>query len=226
MTIDIRRIAAVATGQLGSFSRDQAHAAGLSDHQLRGRVQSGLLEQIGPHAFRFAGTPRGLLADVRAVLLDVGEPSWASGPTAAALHAFDGFTLRRPLHLTVPRRRNVRRLGVVVHSSSELPRIDVASIDGIALTSPTRTLIDLARDEPPERLAAAIDGALRDGLTSEDHLHRRIGALRSRGRYGIPTLLDASTGARSRGVATAGWSGSSSASSPRSACRGPRRRPC
>ena len=28
------------------------------------------------------------------------------------------------------------------------------------------------------------------GSTSEDLLHRRIGALRARGRYGIPTLLD------------------------------------
>jgi hypothetical protein len=35
-----------------------------------------------------------------------------------------------------------------------------------------------------------LDGALRDGLTSEDLLHRRIAALRRKGRYGIPALLD------------------------------------
>ena len=136
MTIDHRRLTAVATGQLGSFSREQAHAAGLSDHQLRGRVQSGFLEQIGPHAFRFAGTPPGLAGDLRALVLDVGEPCWASGPTAAALHGFDGFVLRRPLHLTIPRHRNVRRLGVVVHSSGELPTIDRERIG--ARPSPAR----------------------------------------------------------------------------------------
>jgi hypothetical protein len=189
MTIDNRRIATVATGQLGSFSRVQAHDAGLSDLQLRGRVQSGLLEQIGPNAFRVAGAPPGPRPDLQAVLLDIGEPCWASGPTAAALHGLDGFSLRRPLHVTVPRARNVRRIGVVVHTTADLPVIDREVIDGLAVTSPTRTLIDLARHEPADRLTAAVDSALRDGRTSEDHLHRRIGQLRSRGRYGIPSLL-------------------------------------
>ena len=190
MTIDIRRIATVATGQLGSFSRQQAHAEGMTDRQLRGRVQSGLLEQIGPHTFRLPGAPPGVLADLRALLLDIGEPCWASGPTAAALHGFDGFALHRPLHVTVPRDRNVRRIGVHVHSSAEVPLLDREELGGIPVTSPTRTLIDLARGEPPERLTAAVDAALRDGKTTEDALHRRIAALRSRGRYGIPTLLD------------------------------------
>ena len=52
MTNDHRRIATVATGQLGAFSRQQAHAAGLSDGQLRRRVQSGILEPVGANAFR------------------------------------------------------------------------------------------------------------------------------------------------------------------------------
>jgi hypothetical protein len=62
------------------------------------------------------------------------------------------------------------------------------------VTSPTRTLIDIAAHEAPARLSAALDGALRDGLTSEDHLHRRIAALRTKGRYGIPSLLDVLAG--------------------------------
>lgn len=190
MTIDIRRIATVATGQLGSFSREQAHAAGITDLQLRGRVQSGLLEQIGPNAFRLPGAPPGVLADLRALVLDVGPPVWAAERTAAALHGFDGFTLRKPLHLTVLRDRNVRRIGTVIHTAIELPPIDREEVDGIPVTSPTRTLIDLARSEAPERLTAALDAALRDGKTTEDALHRRIAALRSQGRYGIPKLLD------------------------------------
>jgi len=190
MTTDHRRIAAVATGQLGAFTRQQAHRAGLTDRQLRGRVQSGLLDQIGPHAFRIAGAPGGPVADLRALLLDIGQPCWASGPTAAALHGFDGFTLRRPFHVTVPRERNVRRMGAVVHSTAHLPQLDREAVAGLPTTSPTRTIVDLARDETPPRLTATVDGALRDGLTSEDLLHRRITALRTRGRYGIPMLLD------------------------------------
>jgi len=190
MTIDTRRIAAVATGQLGSFSRKQAHAAGITDFQLRGRVQSGLLEQIGPNAFRLPGAPPGVLADLHALVLDVGEPCWAFGPTAAALHGLDGFTLHKPLNLLVLRNRNVRRHGVNLHSAIELPPLDREEVAGIPVTSPTRTLIDLARSESPARLTAAVDAALRDGKTTEDALHRRIASLRSKGRYGIPALLD------------------------------------
>ncbi len=62
------------------------------------------------------------------------------------------------------------------------------------MTSPTRTLIDVAAHEAPARLAAALDGALRDGLTSEDFVHRRIAALRTKGRHGIPNLLDVLAG--------------------------------
>jgi hypothetical protein len=195
MTIDDRRPTTDETGQLGSsFSRRQARAAGSTDRQLRRRVQSGFLEQTGPHSFRLPGVPPGLLADLRALVLDVGEPCWVTGPTAAALHGLDGFVLRRPLHLTVMRDRNVRRIGVVVHTTSELPAIDRESHDGLPITSPTRTIIDLARSEAAARLTAAIDAALRDGRTSEDLLHRRITALRAKGRFGIPVLLDALEG--------------------------------
>lgn len=57
------------------------------------------------------------------------------------------------------------------------------------MTSPTRTLIDLAATESPRVLTAALDSALRDGLTTETFLHSRIVDLRGRGRYGIPKLL-------------------------------------
>ena len=50
-------------------------------------------------------------------------------------------------------------------------------------------LIDLAAKESPKRLTAALDSALRDGLTSDDFLHRRLVALRGRGRSGCIRLL-------------------------------------
>lgn len=55
--------------------------------------------------------------------------------------------------------------------------------------SPARTLISLAVDASPDRLTAALDGALRDLMITERFLHERITALRSKGRYGVPALL-------------------------------------
>jgi very-short-patch-repair endonuclease len=89
----------------------------------------------------------------------------------------------------VRRGRNVQRAHHHVHTTIELAPVDRATIDGLPAMTPARTLIDLARFVGPKQLTAAVDSALRDRLTSELHLHRRIVALRSRGRYGIPKLL-------------------------------------
>jgi len=121
-------------------------------------------------------------------------PCWASGGTAAALHGFDGYTLKPPFHVTVQRGHNVHRAGHHVHTTDHLDRIDRAWAQGVPTLSPTRTLLHLAADERPDRLTAALDGALRDGLTSEDFLHRRIAELRRRGRSGIRPLIRALEG--------------------------------
>jgi len=105
------------------------------------------------------------------------------------LHPFDGFRLAPPFHVVTCRERNVRRIGVVIHTSKQLALLDREFVHGLPVTAPARTLIDLAAISPTNALTAALDGALRDGLISEDFLHRRIHALRGKGRYGIPTLL-------------------------------------
>ncbi len=183
-----RRLADLAATNAGAFSRSQAHELGLSDDQLRGRVRSGRLIQTGPHAFRFPGLPTGPQVELVDLLTDVGPPVWACGRTAAALHGFYGVTLRRPYHLLVPRERSINRWNVRVHRSDSTPLIDQTRVGTIPATTAARTLIDLAREATATELTAWLDGALRDRLMSEDLLHRRIVALRTRGRYGLPKL--------------------------------------
>ncbi|MEP7203367.1 MAG: hypothetical protein ABI894_12200 [Ilumatobacteraceae bacterium] len=127
--------------------------------------------------------------ELRELIASIGAPSWAYGPTAAALDGFDGFLLEPPFHVVVPRERSVNRIGHVVHRGRDISRLDMTEVDGIPTMSATRTLIDLAASETRERLAAAIDSALRDRLTSEDFLHRRIVELRCRGRAGLAGLV-------------------------------------
>ena len=43
-----------------------------------------------------------MLAELAALVLDCGEGAVVSGPTAAAIHGLDGFTLRPPFHVTIP----------------------------------------------------------------------------------------------------------------------------
>jgi len=186
-----RRIASVANGQLGIVSRSQVHSIGGSDDQLRRRVQSGTLLPIGRQTFRLPGAAVSAETELRALLLDIGGQVWASGSTAAALLGFDGFRLGAPFDVTVLRGRNIQRVGHHVHTTTALDLIDRATVDGVRCFSGARTLIDLARSSPIEELVVALDCGLRDGRFNEDLLHRRICALASKGRYGIPTLLDA-----------------------------------
>jgi hypothetical protein len=141
-----------------------------------------------------AGAPTSLRSELHDLILDVGPPVWCCGLTAGALAGFDGFALRRPFHLLVPRERCVVRWNARVHRSDTITRIDVSEADGLPATSAVRTLIDLARLLSSADLARCLDSALRDGLVSEDLLHRRIVALRSQGRFGLPLLHEVLAG--------------------------------
>lgn len=195
MTNTYRRAITVATGQLGLLSRRQANGVGMTNAQLRSRVSSGSLVQVGTDTFRLPGAPTGVHAELMALMIDIGGDVFASGPTAAALHGFDGYRLRPPFDVTIRRGRDVKRVGHRIHTTACLDRIDRAVVDGIPVLSGARTLIDLARTESRERLTVAFDSGLRDGRFNESLVHRRIVALRSRGRFGIPRLLEAIEGA-------------------------------
>jgi hypothetical protein len=88
----------------------------------------------------------------------------------------------------------VQRTGHRIHTTGSLDLIDRCRVGELAATSPARTLIDLARTESPEQLTVAFDSGLRDGRFSESMVHRRIVALRTKGRFGIPRLIDAIEG--------------------------------
>ncbi len=180
---------ALARGQRGHVTRWQAHDHGVSDRRLRVWIAHGIADRTGANTVRFAGAPAGAIADLWGLMLDVGGDAWASGPTAAALHGFDGFALRPPFHVTIARGRSVTRLGHRIHTTAVLPLIDRCVAGELPCTSAARTLIDLARSESAERLTIAYDSGLRDGRFNESLVHRRIVALREKGRFGIPKLL-------------------------------------
>ena len=154
------------------------------DVPLRSRDLSGIRSR-GSSPLVYAGH----LLELRELIASIGAPCWAYGPTAAALGGFDGYLLEPPFHVVVRRERSVNRIGHVVHRGRDITRLDMTEVDGIPTMSATRTIIDLAGSETPERLATAIDSALRDRLTSEDFLHGRIVELRGRGRAGLSKLV-------------------------------------
>jgi very-short-patch-repair endonuclease len=158
-----------------TLRRRQTDADGQLDNEFRRRDQSGIQHDR--------------LAELSALLADIGPPCWASHDTSSAAHIFDGYVLVPPYHILLPRGRNVRRIGHVIHTTDSFSNIDLETRWGLPVVSPSRSLIQISATAGARSLTAALDGALRDRLTTEDFLHRRIAALRTSGRYGIPALL-------------------------------------
>jgi hypothetical protein len=134
------------------------------------------------------------------LVADIGHPCWAAGTTDAALFGADGFDLVPPFHLAVPRGRSPRPFGHHVHRLRDVSRLDTDTALGVPCLSATRLLVESSRELDAAQLTTLLDCTLRDGLTSEDFLHRRILQLRTNGRSGLDHLLGVIEGVeRTRG---------------------------
>jgi hypothetical protein len=97
------------------------------------------------------------------------------------------------VHLLVPRRhRGLRRPpGVLVHTRPDSEEVAAVWRDGLPLTAPVRTLLDVADRVQPEQLAMAVGQAMRRGLLTADQLQAQ--AKRRHKQHGIEAILSVGT---------------------------------
>jgi hypothetical protein len=184
--------------QSGHIALDQALACGLSRRQVDGHLQSGRWTRVHEAVYRSAAWPRTADGDLIAALLTAPN-AVASHRSAAALLGMDVVAPARP-EITVANERRRRLVGVDVHRTRTLARIDVTTTNGVPHTKTGRTLLDLAAVLSSVDLEAAVDSALRDGLESPAHLARRLVANGVQGRTGARTLVDIVADRSARGV--------------------------
>ncbi len=181
-------IAAVAASQYGVFSRDQARDCGLTDRQIRLRIQNGRWERLALHTFRIAGVTTSWRQRLLAACIAAGPGTAASHRSAAALHRYDGFA-PGIIEITVPHtRRDFRMAGVIVHSSSNWCDEDIAVVDGIPISTPERTLCTLAAVVSEAQVESALDSAERQSKVRRSDVTRVHGDVRERGRNGVAAL--------------------------------------
>lgn len=155
MSTSDRALADLARRQHAVFSGTQALERGLTRRMLRTRVQSGRLDLIDRDIFHIPGTPVTWEAKMLGLVLTAGDGALVSHRAAAAIWGFDDFRRGAP-EITVPRGVRLRRPGVRVHESTDLDRCGRRLRDGIPVTDPARTLLDLARRTEDGRLLEAI----------------------------------------------------------------------
>ncbi len=164
------RLYSLADAQLGYFSTSQAEELGVDRRYLTHHVDSGNLERVSRGIYRLRNYPSHPFEDVMATVLWVGYGAAASHDTALAIYGL-GDAMPPVIHITVPRRFRGNRRGVVIHLAL-LPACDVTVRDGIPLTTPLRTILDVVSD--PSVAAAAAEEAIERGLIRASQLRRLV----------------------------------------------------
>src|SRR5436190_2398230 len=128
-----------------------------------------------------------------AAVLACGEHAALSHHSAAALWGI-GERRRGRVDISVGRRCGHKRAGIRARSRPSLPRGDIVLLDGIPVTSPTRTLLDLATELSATALERAVNEADKRDLIDPETLRAELD--RYAGEPGVRplrTLLDKHT---------------------------------
>jgi hypothetical protein len=160
-------IAALADAQHGVVTRVQLLNAGLTNQGVDRRVRARRLRRV--HRGVYAVGHRALRAEGRwmaATLAVDGVLSHASAAAAWDLRA----TSAAVIDVTTRRVGRERRAGLRIHRSGTLTRAQITTYDGIPITTPARTIIDLAHRLPVRELEYIVDLADQRGLIDLDDL--------------------------------------------------------
>ena len=144
-----RVIARLAESQGGHVTRAQLLALGLRKGAIDARIEAGRLFQVHRGVYAVGHRPHDPLDRARGALLAVGPRSALSGRSAASFwRLYQRWTF--PLEVTSPLRHRLPT--VRTRRCSTLLSRDIRISDGITVTSPARTLLDVAPHTPTRTL--------------------------------------------------------------------------
>ena len=172
----------------GVFTTPQATALGIDKKQLQRQLSKGLLVREQHGVYRLAACPLGLVERARAAPMRTGGV--ASHETAAQLWGFEGFETT-PVHITV--RHGVRRSrssSVVVHTTRREVTQFAAHRQGVTLTQPLLTVLDLSgQDIADQKVRDFLAHCVAHGLLTVRGLDRFV-ALNGKRMPGIVRLRE------------------------------------
>jgi predicted transcriptional regulator of viral defense system len=157
-----KELAERASRQHGVLSRTQLSSIGLSSDAIDRRIAAGLLQPIHRGVYAVGHRPSTREARWMAAVLAAGPDAVLAGRCAAALWCIRQ-TSRSEVEVIAP--RLCRRPGILARCIV-LPVDETDVEDGIPVTTPARTLFDLAAVVPPDQLEHAFNEAEYRRLTS------------------------------------------------------------
>ena len=206
MHIAMKELLARASRQHSVVTDDLMQSLGISISQRKLLVRDGFLERLLDGSYRFAGTP---LDEIARCVAACARPSGLviCGPTAGRLSGLrrmgnDGmvYVIAPPAsHPTVePWLRPYR-------TSMLAPEHIICRDDGIRLTSPARTAVDLTRHLNRVDLRSVIDQMIHERQTTEDAMRTVAESLATPGRPWARRFLAELAQLPNKGIAESHW---------------------
>lgn len=175
----------IAKQQHGVITYEQAESVGLKHDAVRWRLEQGEWVRV------LTGVARLYWADDTVMSRCWAACLWAGrlGDHRASDYALSHETAARLLgldvasdliHLTSDRGRHGRRTWLSVHRSGV--KLKTLALDGLRLTSPARTIVDLASSMVEGDFAPMLDSALQQRVVSHSSLRAELSRRDPRGR--------------------------------------------
>ncbi len=181
------KLSDLASRQHGVVRRSEIIAAGFSTSRLERMVAQGVLKRVGYQTYVFAGVPPTWEQAVAVAVTSAGPNAAASHQTAAFAH---GLTDRRPhvVEVVTPRWRRSRAVDFVVHESLDLLGDDVIEHQGMRVTTPVRTVVDLGASAHSWLVESVLDTGIRQRAFTLEDVARFVGRVAKRGRRGVGVI--------------------------------------
>lgn len=171
--------------QNGIFLSSQARDAGFNDHEIWALRRSGIWTTVRRGAYAETSTWESLddvgryRMVVTAVVLQLKVPAVPSHQSAAAILGLPLWNIDLgTVHVTRGDLHSSRNEAGVHHHAAALSDDDLVEVDGIVVTNPMRTAIDVAREYPFEEAVVVADAALARVGNDKDQLLTTLDRMR------------------------------------------------
>ena len=157
------RLAALAARQHGIVTRRQLHVLGLDDSAIARRKKTARLHQLYRNVYAVGRTDLTSEGRYLSAVLAYGNRAVLTHSSAVVLWRL-GSERGSRIHVTLPGGGSRPARGAIVLHRSLLPKEHVTVRDRIPVTTPVRTIIDIADDSTRRELERTIDEALYLGM--------------------------------------------------------------
>lgn len=178
------RLGLLAGRQAGAFSFAQAVEIGFPSSTIGRRLAGGAWERRFAGAYVISGTPPSRAVDLWSALLAVGPTAVLTHESSALIHGAERLPTD-PISLTVAHGSHHHLDGLVVHQIDDLKRRHRMTVQGLPVSTPARTVVELGATSSLDVIGRAADDLVRSRRTTYAAIAAVLAELARPGKPGI-----------------------------------------